>query len=51
MRPICLVNLHKSGDGMRFRDISDYLVEASARPTAASPTGIPLEPAPAPARR
>jgi Fe-S oxidoreductase len=30
MCPICLVNLRKSADGMRFRDISDYLVEASA---------------------
>ena len=29
MCPICLVNLRKSGDGMRFRDISEYLVEAS----------------------
>jgi Fe-S oxidoreductase len=31
MCPICLVNLRKSTDGsMRFRDISDYLVAASA---------------------
>ena len=29
MCPICLVNLRKSGDGMRFRDISDYLVQAA----------------------
>ncbi len=32
MCPICLVNLRKSADGMRFRDISEYLVEASAPP-------------------
>jgi Fe-S oxidoreductase len=30
MCPICLVNLRKSADGMRFRDISEYLVEASS---------------------
>ncbi len=30
MCPICLVNLRKSADGMRFRDISEYLIEASA---------------------
>jgi Fe-S oxidoreductase len=31
MCPICLVNLRKSADGsIRFRDISDYLVAASA---------------------
>jgi Fe-S oxidoreductase len=35
MCPICLVNLRKSGDGIHFRDISDYLVEASAGPVAA----------------
>ena len=29
MCPICLVNLRKSADGtVRFRDISEYLVEA-----------------------
>jgi Fe-S oxidoreductase len=33
MCPICLVNLRKSADGaMRFRDISEYLVDASAPP-------------------
>jgi Fe-S oxidoreductase len=32
MCPICLVNLRKAADGMRFRDISEYLVEASAPP-------------------
>jgi Fe-S oxidoreductase len=33
MCPICLVNLRKSADGaMSFRDISEYLVEASAPP-------------------
>lgn len=32
MCPICLVNLRKSADGMRFRDISEYLIEASAPP-------------------
>ncbi len=47
MCPICLVNLRKSADGMRFRDISDYLVEASARPVAASPTITTPEPSPA----
>jgi Fe-S oxidoreductase len=30
MCPICLVNLRKAGDGMRFRDISEYLVQAAA---------------------
>jgi len=35
MCPICLVNLRKSADGaMRFRDISEYLVEASAAASA-----------------
>jgi Fe-S oxidoreductase len=29
MCPICLVNLRKSGDGMRFQDISDYLAQAA----------------------
>jgi Fe-S oxidoreductase len=33
MCPICLVNLRKSADGsVRFRDISEYLVEASGTP-------------------
>jgi Fe-S oxidoreductase len=33
MCPICLVNLRKAADGaVRFRDISEYLVEASASP-------------------
>jgi Fe-S oxidoreductase len=35
MCPICLVNLRKSADGMRFRDISEYLIEASAPPPEA----------------
>jgi Fe-S oxidoreductase len=33
MCPICLVNLRKAADGMRFRDISDYLIEATAPPS------------------
>ncbi len=40
MCPICLVNLPKAGDGMRFRDISDYLVEASTRPPGARGAGV-----------
>jgi Fe-S oxidoreductase len=45
MCPICLVNLRKSADGMRFRDISEYLIEASAPPPETCPTGQP-DPAP-----
>jgi Fe-S oxidoreductase len=42
MCPICLVNLRKSADGMRFRDISEYLVEASATsPDTGWPVGQP----------
>lgn len=42
MCPICLVNLRKSADGMRFRDISEYLVEASATsPDTGRPVGQP----------
>ena len=42
MCPICLVNLRKSADGMRFRDISEYLAEASAPPrTRGSASGKP----------
>jgi Fe-S oxidoreductase len=51
MCPICLVNLRKSADGMRFRDISDHLVEASARPEAASRAVVAPGPAPAVAGR
>ncbi len=36
MCPICLVNLRKAADGIRFRDISEYLVEASAPPPDAT---------------
>ena len=46
MCPICLVNLRKAGDGMRFRDISDYLVQATAPPLDASGTAERPTPAP-----
>ncbi len=51
MCPICLVNLRKSADGMRFRDISDYLVGASERPDVARRGVTPPEPVPAAAGR
>ena len=44
MCPICLVNLRKSADGMRFRDISEYLVEAGARLPDASGQAEQAEP-------
>jgi Fe-S oxidoreductase len=40
MCPICLVNLRKAADGtMRFRDISEYLVEAGASRQAEGASG------------
>jgi Fe-S oxidoreductase len=45
MCPICLVNLRKSSDGsMRFRDISDYLVAASAPLPDSGRAGGPRDP-------
>ena len=51
MCPICLVNLRKAGDGMRFRDISEYLVEASAPPLDGSSAAALRGPASEGARR
>jgi Fe-S oxidoreductase len=62
MCPICLVNLRKAADGvatgdgapaapMRFRDISEYLVEAIGRPADASATARHADPAVASAGR
>jgi len=39
MCPICLVNLRKSADGMRFQDISDYLAQAAGLPGATRAPG------------
>ncbi len=50
MCPICLVNLRKSGDGMRFRDISDYLAQATGLPGASCAIGQ-ADPAPGPPGR
>jgi Fe-S oxidoreductase len=47
MCPICLVNLRKSADGMRFRDISDYLVQATA--PSSDTSRVPAQPDLAPA--
>ena len=33
------INLRKSGDGMRFRDISDYLAQATGLPDAIGAIG------------
>jgi len=46
MCPICLVNLRKTGDGMRFRDISDVLMEASTRSADDGRSVAPALPAP-----
>ncbi len=51
MCPICLVNLRKQGDGMRFRDISEYLVQAAAPLPDASDTVIQPGRAPGPSGR
>ena len=50
MCPICLVNLRKAGDGMRFRDISGYLARAAGIPGATGTAGQ-ADPPPAPGGR